>query len=352
MGADHEATSGAVPSDGGAAKPPLPAREPRSGVAGLLQSLSQSSSAGTSNRSASHITPAKLEAFVAVAEEGSMSAASRRLHLSQPALSQTIHALERQLGVTLLERSTTGVRTTSHGLTLLSEARAYLVHHDRVLRVMADSKTEQSVITICIPAELDAAILRALATYAGDPRSPHVRVRQLTWPEQLVALRDGRLDLSLMRERPAGPDYDTALIKRDTLGVIVATSVAQAIGGPDGIRLDDLSTLEWVKFARVNSPNWYDEIAAVLRSHGIDIDHVGSDELLPITTIVFAAVSNGRSFALAPETWVNPIPDQVSWMPVVDELLVRRTWLVWPAESRRRDVARLISELEAAGDSP
>ncbi len=50
----------------------------------------------------------ELTAFVAVTEESGMLAASRRLHISQPALSQTVGALERQLGVKLLERSSTG----------------------------------------------------------------------------------------------------------------------------------------------------------------------------------------------------------------------------------------------------
>jgi DNA-binding transcriptional LysR family regulator len=51
----------------------------------------------------------ELRVFAAVAEEGSLSAAARRLHLSQSALSQTIQSLERQLGVKLLVRSSTGV---------------------------------------------------------------------------------------------------------------------------------------------------------------------------------------------------------------------------------------------------
>ncbi|MDH6435985.1 DNA-binding transcriptional LysR family regulator [Streptomyces sp. SAI-144] len=54
----------------------------------------------------------ELRAFVAVAEEGGLSAAARRLHMSQPALSQTISGLERQLGVKLLVRGSTGVRAT------------------------------------------------------------------------------------------------------------------------------------------------------------------------------------------------------------------------------------------------
>jgi len=75
----------------------------------------------------------ELRAFVAVAEEGSMSAAARRLHVSQSALSQTIQSLERQLGVQLLVRDYAGARPTETGKALLEEARALLDHHDRAL---------------------------------------------------------------------------------------------------------------------------------------------------------------------------------------------------------------------------
>src|ERR1700739_4901044 len=74
----------------------------------------------------SFFTPAKLEAFVAVAEHGGFSAAARWLRISQPALSQTITALERRLGVELFVRSTTGVQSTDAGRALLHEARAIL----------------------------------------------------------------------------------------------------------------------------------------------------------------------------------------------------------------------------------
>ncbi|HMH90182.1 MAG TPA: LysR family transcriptional regulator [Streptosporangiaceae bacterium] len=57
----------------------------------------------------------ELRAFVAVAEEGGMSAAARRLHVSQSALSQTIQSLERQAGAQLLARDHAGARPTRAG---------------------------------------------------------------------------------------------------------------------------------------------------------------------------------------------------------------------------------------------
>jgi DNA-binding transcriptional LysR family regulator len=65
----------------------------------------------------------ELRSFVAVAEEGGLSAAARRLHVSQSALSQTIQSIERQLGVQLLIRTSTGTRLTEAGSVLLTEAR-------------------------------------------------------------------------------------------------------------------------------------------------------------------------------------------------------------------------------------
>src|SRR6202012_984049 len=97
----------------------------------------------------------ELSAFVAVVEEGGMSAAARRLHISQSALSQTVSALERELGVTLLERTSTGVRPTEAGTTLLVEARAVLARYHQAMRKMrAYSTGSGEVIRLGIPLEL------------------------------------------------------------------------------------------------------------------------------------------------------------------------------------------------------
>ncbi|MGD9897399.1 MAG: LysR family transcriptional regulator [Candidatus Methylacidiphilaceae bacterium] len=69
-------------------------------------------------------------AFIAVAESGSFTQASRRLHLSQPAVSRTVAALEEELGVRLLERSGRRVSLTAAGQTLLPRGRRLLAEAD------------------------------------------------------------------------------------------------------------------------------------------------------------------------------------------------------------------------------
>ena len=89
----------------------------------------------------------ELTAFVAIAEEGGLSAAARRLHISQPALSQTVNALERELGVKLLVRSSTGVQPTEAGMTLLAEARAILARRDQAMATMAGATKVRAVLS-------------------------------------------------------------------------------------------------------------------------------------------------------------------------------------------------------------
>ncbi|MCW2661741.1 MAG: transcriptional regulator [Mycobacterium sp.] len=291
----------------------------------------------------------ELSAFVAVVQEGGMSAASRRLHVSQSALSQTVSALERELGVTLLERTSSGVRPTDAGTTLLVEARAVLARYHQAVRTMSNFSTESSgVIRLGIPLELAPDVLpAALANFAAE--SPHTRVvpQHFSTAAQFIALRGDQLDVGLVRERPSGSEFDAMLVAREHLGVLLSSKLAARLAGPDGVQLDQLIDLRWVGFPRSSSPAWYDELTGILSSHGIDIGPPAPDDQELIAAVKFAAVSSGRAFALAPENGLQPLPDNVSWLPLAGQPIVRRTWVVWPAESRRRDVGRLIASFQA-----
>jgi len=290
----------------------------------------------------------ELSAFVAVVEEGGLSAAARRLHVSQPALSQTISGLERELRMKLLVRSSTGTRPTEAGVTLLAEARAVLTRYQQAERTMARLTGEgEGILRLGIPLEFPFSVLQpAMAELAEACPDTKVQARHLSTAQQLAALRAGELDVGLLRERPGGEQFDAMLVTREELGVLLSADQAAELRGADGVPLDALGGLEWLAFPRSDSPAWYDELTAILRSHGLDLRTDAPAGQRLIAEVKLAAVSAGRAFALAPANWSQPIPDGVAWAPLAGRPLVRRTWAVWAADSRRRDLGRLIAALD------
>ncbi len=73
-----------------------------------------------------------VRTFVAVADKASMTAAANALHLTQGAVSQQVKRLEKTLGYSLFERGRRGLRLTSPGERLFSQARKLLALDDEI----------------------------------------------------------------------------------------------------------------------------------------------------------------------------------------------------------------------------
>ena len=84
----------------------------------------------------------QLRAFLAVARHGHLTRAATQLHLTQPAVSKQIKALEGELGVFLFERQPTGMSLTSEGIELLSHAERTLTAAMDLLQVARQLRTE------------------------------------------------------------------------------------------------------------------------------------------------------------------------------------------------------------------
>ena len=185
----------------------------------------------------------ELRVFVAVVEEGGFSPAARRLHLSQPALSQIIGSLERRLGVRLLVRSSTGAQPTDAGRALLTEARELITRHDQAVAAMARFGGKSStVLRVGIPLELPSSLLtEPVGVVATKFTGTEVRALHLSTSAQFAALRADELDVGLVREHPLGQDLDAIPVVMEPLGVLIGSDAAAHLAGPEGVRLDALT---------------------------------------------------------------------------------------------------------------
>ena len=133
FGKDETAWTGRLVRSAGAASTtriPAPVQETAPGYARPAQNPTQSPSSLSMHGIA-------LKYFVEVAQEGSLSAASRHLHVAVSAISRQIAALEEEVGAPLFERAARGMVLSEAGRLLLAHARRTLMESAAVLQQIA-----------------------------------------------------------------------------------------------------------------------------------------------------------------------------------------------------------------------
>jgi DNA-binding transcriptional LysR family regulator len=180
-----------------------------------------------------------LRYFVAVAEELNYARAAERLGISPPPLSRAIRQLERELGVTLLERTTHSVELTPAGGVLLTEARFALDALQAAGRRAQRTATAEPKLVLAVKADGDGGLLEAiLARYAAEPGALPVAVRLSGWLEQPRLLRQGEADAALVYE-----PYDRTGLDAEPLAAeprVAALATDHALAARDHLFLADL----------------------------------------------------------------------------------------------------------------
>jgi DNA-binding transcriptional LysR family regulator len=281
-----------------------------------------------------------LRCFVAVAEELHFGRAARRLHVSQPPLSHTIHALETRLGVMLFERTRRRVVLTHAGAVLLERARALL--HDAEHAAVAAQRASRGEIGRLSVGFILAATHHLLPETLRQfrRRMPEVELslREMPIREQLVALQDGMIDVGFLR-----PPVDTDVIAAQTL---VREPFLVAL--PEGHRLTRLASLPlsrlaaepFVMFTPGRSP-LYTQIISACTASGFTPKVV--QDAAHIVTVI-GLVRAGLGVALVPQSVRALSPAQVDLRPLRALTARAETAIAW----RRDDLSPVGEQFLAA----
>ncbi len=182
----------------------------------------------------------QIKYFIAVAEEGNISKAALRLHISQPPLTRHIHSLEEELGVLLFTRTSWGVELTAAGEALLSHARNIHNHMELAAEEARSQGRGQlgrldigvfgSPLLTDLPLILDAFGV----THPGVKMVIHNVPKE----QQFEALRQGRIMISFDRMLPDLPDLQVELVTREPL--MVALNQRNPLSRQEAIHFTEL----------------------------------------------------------------------------------------------------------------
>ncbi len=182
-----------------------------------------------------------LRYFTAVAREENMTRAAGQLHITQPALSKRLKALEEELGKKLFTRRSFSIRLTDEGRLLLDRAKDLLLMADKIEGEFAALDDVQG-------GELRFGLaesfhIRSLAAEIKRfrERYPALRYHITSGDTEQVAdkLQSGLLDLAVLAEKPDFGRYEAlAFPQPDVWGVVMPAS--SPLAAREGIRAEDL----------------------------------------------------------------------------------------------------------------
>jgi DNA-binding transcriptional LysR family regulator len=152
-----------------------------------------------------------LRYFRAVATELHFGRAAEKLHISQPPLTKQIQDLEAELGFDLFNRTKRSVVLTPAGQAFLCEVNQILQQLDRAIDIGSKtSRGELGQISIGFVGSATYNILPVMLQQFRD-RYPDVRIElhELTTDRQLIWLREGRIDIGLIRPPIIERDFNS-----------------------------------------------------------------------------------------------------------------------------------------------
>ena len=239
-----------------------------------------------------------LRYLSAVAEYGTFREASRRLHVSQSAISEQIADLEHEIGGPLLDRRQRSTRLTPQGLIFLEEARKTLASADRAVDLTRRSLLGQEG-SLAIGFFLwgaggfFASIIREFRRLQPQVKLTLLEMNSL---EQMEAFGSGKIDLGFTR--PLEAPYDRVLKSELLLEdpIVAALPLDHPLaGGP--VRLEDLAGERFVTSERRVNPTLFDSIVALCSRGGFSPNLVNSSTTW---SGVLTLVEAGEGVALVP----------------------------------------------------
>ena len=184
----------------------------------------------------------EVKLFLAVAEEGSVSAAARRLRLAQPTLSRRLATLERAIGESLFRRSVSGAVLTSAGERLLEPARRMAEWAGEVGRAAERSdRGPQGLVRVTAPPIVAYDFLAPFSAWLAE-HHPGLRIEVLATMQYLDLAR-GEADLALRIRPPGQPDLKLVCTLQTANAVHVAPALARRL--PKRPKLQDLPWIAW-----------------------------------------------------------------------------------------------------------
>jgi DNA-binding transcriptional LysR family regulator len=283
-----------------------------------------------------------LECLVTIVEQGSLTKAAAALHMSQPALSHQIAAVERELGTPVVERLPRGIRPTAAGLAAVAEARVALAAADRAVAAgrRVATGTGGRIRIACAETMTAWVLVPVLRSWRRRFPDVELDLKEHTSSDRMLEeLLDGRADIAV-GPPPTRTDEHIEVLGSEEIVIVAAPE--HRFARMHSVPLAELSAEPLVHYNRDNgNALWVDQFAA---EHGVALPQPTLRTGSPRTAAQLAAA--GMGVAIVPFSALTPRPGGT--IRSVDPVVLRDV-IVIVAAPHDDLLRRFVSDLKRRG---
>jgi DNA-binding transcriptional LysR family regulator len=291
----------------------------------------------------------QLQYFVAVADEGGFRQAAARLHVAQPALSRQVQAMESELGLTLLDRTSRRVALTPAGDAYRRAARAVLAdvaNSVRRARLASVGRVGRCIIALPRPALGIGQISQAAERVASRHPEIELTITEADVPDHWEMLRRGDVDIVVgLRPPPEIHGIDCEPLWRESVRCVLLPA-GHALARRTSVRLAELRAEPFLTVEPALIPDVWVPVGPALARVGIAPDKVRvARSMSGVRTMVAA----GHGWSLVSAAYLHQPPTGTVVVEVEDFSADVDRHAQWRTDDQRAVVAVVLDVLREVG---
>ncbi|AKQ61800.1 LysR family transcriptional regulator [Bordetella hinzii] len=284
-----------------------------------------------------------LRYFQTVAREGSFTRAAALLHIAQPPLSRQIRQLEEELGVTLIERGSRGLKLTEAGRFFHEQSLQLTARLDEIVagtrRLGAQAARWFSI--GFVPSTLYGFVPELIRYLRQADAQVEVGLSEMTTLPQIEALKSGRIDLGIGRIPFDDPAIERRVLMEEPL--VAALPPSHPLAGRKRLTVAELAAQPFVLYPARPRPNYADHVLGLFRAAGHQPTVIQeANELQTALGLVVA----GLGLTLVPASVQRSNRADIACLPVDAPAFTSPVILSW----RRGDSSPFLAQAIAAAE--
>lgn len=240
-----------------------------------------------------------LHTFIVVAEELHFGRAAKRLHVAQPAISQTIQALEQEIGTQLFCRNKRTVSLNESGKIFLEESYSLLNSlEEAVNRAVRASTGEIGVLHISFTSVSTLSLLpHAIMEFSKQYPKVQIKLEEMGTSEQLLAIDSGQIDVGFSVFGDNISNLSAQSITSEPLYAFLADS--HPLSGQKFVSIEDIFSEPFILMSKSSEPEMHSAFHTLCDEYNckpnivLEIDNLEA---------MLAFVGSGYGLSLAPQS--------------------------------------------------